>query len=212
MAKKSGLGNLLLLGGVAIGGYLLYKMFFGGQQLQGGGYTYNWIPGDTTPQTPLNQDTNTPTVTPPLAPFVPPLPPPQAPAAPPVPAVLPVNTVVVQPVTPNIPFTAPANTVLVQPNVPSGGITVIPSYSTYQPGTGTLAAPQTPQAPLNIQNIFGFPVVPRLGTIVTQPVTPVPGIQRILTPWGVSGGTVTTRTVVTTPVPDSVRRRIGGVL
>jgi len=75
MAKKSGLGNLLLLGGVAIGGYLLYKTFFGGQQpLQGSGYSMGWVPGDTTPTTPMNQDENTPTVKPSepvLKPFVP---------------------------------------------------------------------------------------------------------------------------------------------
>lgn len=64
MAKKSGIGNLILLGGLAIGGYLLYKQFFSGQQQQSGGWTANWIPGDATPQTPLNPDENTPTVTP----------------------------------------------------------------------------------------------------------------------------------------------------
>lgn len=59
MAKKSGT-NLILLGVLAIGGYLLYKSLTGGQQQQGGGYNIGWIPGDTTPQTPMNDDSNLP--------------------------------------------------------------------------------------------------------------------------------------------------------
>lgn len=65
MSKKSGIGNLILLGGLAIGGYLLYKTLTGGQQAAAtGGYSAGWIPGDTTPQTPMNADNNTPNVTP----------------------------------------------------------------------------------------------------------------------------------------------------
>lgn len=64
MAKKDGLSNLLLLGGLAIAGYFIYKQFSGQQPQQQGGYSIGWIPGDVTPQTPLNQDENTPTVTP----------------------------------------------------------------------------------------------------------------------------------------------------
>lgn len=65
MAKKNNLSTLLLLGAVGIGGYLLYKTFFGTKTAaQTPNYNTNWIPGDYTPQTPINQDENTPTITP----------------------------------------------------------------------------------------------------------------------------------------------------
>jgi len=68
--KDNNLSTLLLLGALGIGGYFLYKQFAGQQQQQLGGYNVGWIPGDATPQTPMNPDQNTPTV----APVTPPTP------------------------------------------------------------------------------------------------------------------------------------------
>lgn len=57
--------DLLLLGALGVGAYFLFKgLSPGSGAQQGGGYSQGWIPGDTTPQTPMNTDENTPTVKP----------------------------------------------------------------------------------------------------------------------------------------------------
>ena len=71
MAKQNNLKTILLLGALGIGGYLIYKSLTGsGSSVFGSGYSNGWIPGDTTPKTPANNDSNLPNDTTPKQPLI----------------------------------------------------------------------------------------------------------------------------------------------
>lgn len=152
-------GDLLLIGGICLAAYWLMKqggledLFnFGGG---GGGLSEVISPLDVLLPTAGGPRSGSGAVLSPVNNLTPPI--------------LSTGSVIRQLASPGISYNSPSNLVLVGANVRSGGITVIPAYSP----TPASQAPRIsqPQAPLKIQTILGFPVVPKLSA--TVPIEPI---------------------------------------
>lgn len=135
--------DLLILGAVALGGYLLLKWFSGSNGAGGGGGGLD------------NGETKENGIIPP-----PPQTDPYNPAAP----VLSRGAVIFQQPVRGISYNDPRNLVLTQPNVRSGQVTVVPITQPKPPAKRII------QPPLKIQTITGFPVVPKLAPITPPTV------------------------------------------
>jgi hypothetical protein len=135
--------NLILLGAIALGGYLLWKSGIFGEPFGSGGGG----PGGGNGNGNGNGDKGKryEIITPRWGS-----------------GFIEKGTVIEQLYSPTIRYNDPGNTVIVGPKVKTGDIRVVPAYRVYQPGSGTGPTIMQPQPPLKIVNVFGFPVVPKL--------------------------------------------------
>lgn len=147
--------DLLILGALGIGAFLVFKQLSGASDSAGGGGGGGGNTGDSgqyTGQTFTVIRTGYYGVNPGVTAHN---------AVNGVSAIVPQGTVIQQLYAPGIKSTSPANTVITEANVRSGQISVIPAYKVFKP-SGQGPTILKPQAPLNIKNVFGFPVVPKL--------------------------------------------------